>query len=124
MVFFNLSVTRQKVESQNGGNKKKTKRAKFHEKQTFLTPDTHTYVCVSGSKKCSFFEKFGMLCFLVTSVLRFALLPYHRLINISVITVFYELYFVKMFFKSIDQEQILLSFQFIRFLHLSLYLDC
>ena len=104
--------------------KKKTKRAKFHEKQTFLTPDTHTHVCVSGSKKCSFFEKFGMLCFLVTSVLRFALLPYHRLINISVITVFYELYFVKMFFKSIDQEQILLSFQFIRFLHLSLYLDC
>ena len=29
-------------------------------------------------KKCSFFEKFGVLCFLVTSVLRFALSRYHR----------------------------------------------
>ena len=29
-------------------------------------------------KNCSFFEKFGVLCFLVTSVLRFALLRYHR----------------------------------------------
>ena len=26
--------------------------AKFSEKLTFLTPDTHTYVCVSGGKKC------------------------------------------------------------------------
>ena len=31
-----------------------------------------------GGKKCSFFGKFGQLCFLVTSVLRFALLPYYR----------------------------------------------
>ena len=30
------------------------------------------------SKKCSFFRKFDMLCFLETSVLRFALLPYYR----------------------------------------------
>ena len=29
-------------------------------------------------KKCSFFGKFGMLCFLETPVLRFALLPYYR----------------------------------------------
>ena len=35
----------------------------------------HTYVCVSGSKKCSFFDKFGALCFLVTSVLSLILLP-------------------------------------------------
>ena len=34
--------------------------------------------CVSGGKKCSFFGKFGMLCFLETPVLRFALLPYYR----------------------------------------------
>ena len=27
-------------------------------------------------KKCSFFGKFGVLCFLVTPNLRFALLPY------------------------------------------------
>ena len=36
------------------------------------------YVCVSGGKKCSFFGKFGVLCFLETPVLRFALLPYYR----------------------------------------------
>ena len=31
-----------------------------------------------GAKKCSFFGKFGVLCFLVTSVLRSALLSYYR----------------------------------------------
>ena len=41
-----------------------------------LPPDTDTYVCVSGSRKCSFFGRFGVLCFLVTSVLKFAFLPY------------------------------------------------
>ena len=35
-------------------------------------------MCVSGGKKCSFFGKLGVLCFLVTSVLRFDLLPYYR----------------------------------------------
>ena len=39
---------------------------------------TRTYVCVLGGRKCSLFEKFGVLCFLVTPVLRFALLPYYR----------------------------------------------
>ena len=39
---------------------------------------TQTYVCVSGSKKCLFFGKFGEFCFLETPVLRFALLPYYR----------------------------------------------
>ena len=66
------SVIRQNGESQNGYFKK-TKHAKFSEKPTFLT-----YVCVSGGKKCSFFEKFGVLCFLETPVLRFALLPYNQ----------------------------------------------
>ena len=41
------------------------------------------YVCVSGGSKYSFFGKCGVLCFLVTSVLRFALLPYHRRINVK-----------------------------------------
>ena len=36
------------------------------------------YVCVSGDKKCSFFGKFGVLCFHETPDLRFALLPYYR----------------------------------------------
>ena len=34
--------------------------------------------CVSVGKKCSFFEKFGVLCFLETLLLRFVLLPYYR----------------------------------------------
>ena len=42
----------------------------------FLSTDTHTYMCVSEGKKCSFFGKFGVLCFLETLGLRFALLPY------------------------------------------------
>ena len=67
------SVIRQKGESQNGGNKK-TKHANFPKNERFLRPDSHTYVCESGGKKCSFFGKFGVLCFLVTFVLRFALL--------------------------------------------------
>ena len=81
-VYFeiaNLSVIRQKGKSQNGCNKR-TKHAKFSEKH-FLPPDT--YICdVSGGKKCLFFGKFGVLYFLVTSVLRFALLLYHRRINV------------------------------------------
>ena len=57
----------------------KTKHAKFSKKKrTFLHTDTHTYVCVSGGKKCSFFGKFGVICFLVTSVLRLTLLTYYR----------------------------------------------
>ena len=33
---------------------------------------------VSGGEKCLFFGKFVVLCFLVTPVLRFALLPYYQ----------------------------------------------
>ena len=35
-------------------------------------------MAISGGKKCPFFRNFGVLCFLVTSVLRFALLPHYR----------------------------------------------
>ena len=56
---------RQKGESQDGGNKK-AKHATFSEK----------HVRVSEVKEYSFFGKFYLLCFLVTSVLRFTLLPY------------------------------------------------
>ena len=56
-----------------------TQRDKWHEfvsnkakGRTFLT------LCVSGGKKCSFFGKFGALCFLETPVLTFTLLPYYR----------------------------------------------
>ena len=36
------------------------------------------HTCVLGSKKCLFFGNFGVLCFLETPVLRFALLSYYR----------------------------------------------
>ena len=42
-----------------------------------IYPVIRTPVCVSGGKKCSFFGKFGMLCFLVTPILRFALLSHY-----------------------------------------------
>ena len=69
-------------ESQNGCSKK-TKHAKFFEKRTFITPDTHRYVCVSGGKKCLFFGKLGVLCFLETPILRFALLAYYQQFNLK-----------------------------------------
>ena len=50
----------------------------FPKNEHFLPLDRYTYVCVSGGKKCSFFGKFGVLCFLITSVLRFAILQYYR----------------------------------------------
>ena len=70
----NSPVIRQKDKSQNGGNKK-TKHAEFSEKRTFLTPPPPL---IRTRKKCSFFGKSGVLRFLVTSVLRLALLPYYR----------------------------------------------
>ena len=72
-----MLVIRQKGESQNGYFKK-TKHAKFSESEHFSPPDMLTYVRVSGGMKCSFLGKFGVLCFLETPVLRFALLPYYR----------------------------------------------
>ena len=58
------------------GVSRKQSTLKFLKNKHFLPPDTHTYV--SGGKKCLFFGNFGMLCFLQTPVLRFALLPYYR----------------------------------------------
>ena len=63
------SVIRQKSKSQNECFKK-TKHVKFSKKRTF---PTHWYAHVR-----SFFEKFDVLCFLETAVLRFALLPYYQ----------------------------------------------
>ena len=50
----------------------------FPKNKQFLPSDTHTYVCLSGGKKCWFFGKSDVLCFLETPVLRFALSPYYR----------------------------------------------
>ena len=62
-----LSVTRQNGESQN-----------FPKNENFLPPDTHTYVCVSGDKKCSFFRKIWRALFSWNThfeIRLFALLP-------------------------------------------------
>ena len=50
-MFDNAMVIRQKVKSQNDCYKK-TKHVKFSEKSTFLTPEMHTYLCISGGKNC------------------------------------------------------------------------
>ena len=50
----------------------------FRKTNISCPPDMQTHVCVSGGKKYSFFGKFDVLCFPVTAVLRFALLPYYR----------------------------------------------
>ena len=40
-----------------------------------------------GGKKCLFFEKFGVLCFVETLVLRLSLLPYYRLFSLCIVIV-------------------------------------
>ena len=73
--YHNISsVIRHEDESQNQNNKK-TKHVNYFEKQVFLTFDT--LIMGGVGDKCLFFGKFGGLCFLVTSVLRFALSPYY-----------------------------------------------
>ena len=58
------SVIRQKGESQNGCFKK-TKHAKFSEKQTFLTPDMHTCTCdYQGVRIVRFSENLACIVFL------------------------------------------------------------
>ena len=76
--FRKLPICSHFVGNKAKGCFKKTNHAKFSEKQTFLTP-WYAHVCghIRG-KKCSFFGKFGVVCFLETHVLRFALSPYYR----------------------------------------------
>ena len=65
-----LSIVRLNGESQNGGYKK-TKQ-NFPENEHFLPHDTRTYLCVLlRHKRHSISRKFDMLCFLLTTVLRF-----------------------------------------------------
>ena len=74
-----LSVIRQKGQSQSGYFKK-TKHAKMFRKTNISYPvlDTETYLCLSGGKKCSFFEKYSVICLFETPVLKFAFLVYYR----------------------------------------------
>ena len=74
-----LSMTQQKGEFYNGGNKK-AKHTKFSKKNPNISHpliSTRMYE-YQGVRNVRFFGKFSVLCFLVTSVLRCALLPYYR----------------------------------------------
>ena len=59
-------------------SKRRLQARNFSKIEHFLPPDTHTCACASEGQKCPFFGKFGVLCFLVSSVLRFALFSYYR----------------------------------------------
>ena len=56
----------------------------------FFSEVGNTYVCVPGGKKCSFFGRFGVLSFLETLVLRFAVLHYYRRSILWNVWVFFE----------------------------------
>ena len=75
--WMKSSLIKQKGKSQNGVTRKRTPLI-FPKNEYFWPPDTHTCVCLSGREKCLLFGKYGVLCFLVTAVLRLALLPYYR----------------------------------------------
>ena len=57
------------VNLRNRGESQKQTTLNFPKKEHLLPPDTYTYVCILGGKKCSFFGKFCMLYFFVTFVL-------------------------------------------------------
>ena len=80
-------VLRQKANLKTGVTRKQST-PNFPEYENLLRLDTHTCVCVSGGKKCLFFGKFSVICFLVTTFLRFALLSYRR-INIIILAFHY-----------------------------------
>ena len=68
-------VITQKMNFRKGVTRKQST-PNFTKNEHILPPHTHTSVCISGDKKWLLFGKFGVFCFLVTPVLRFALLPY------------------------------------------------
>ena len=78
----NSSAIRRKGESETGVTEKQST-SNFPKIKHFLLGNTRTYMCVSGGKKCSFLGKFGVLRFLLTPVLRFALLPTNLLWTFS-----------------------------------------
>ena len=59
------------------GFSRKQSSQNFPKNEHSLPPDTNSYACVSGIKKCSFCGKFDALFFLETPALRYALLPYY-----------------------------------------------
>ena len=97
VIFSICYITRKKAETLHSqvkfvGNKAKgwiskrvfqeNKARQFFRKTNISYPLICTRTCGTGGKKCSFFGKFGVLCYLETPVLRFAFLPYYRQIII------------------------------------------
>ena len=82
-----------------------------------ISHESSTCLFVSGCKKCSFFRKFGVLCFFVTSVLRFALFPYYQrtVVIINAIS-----YFTYKFSWYISISLFCLCYLKVRFMSLSL----
>ena len=59
------------------GVSRKQSTSNFPKIEHFLPPDTHTYMRLSGDKKCSFFGKFDVL----------ALFPYYqRIVDFEVVS--------------------------------------
>ena len=75
-INLKTSVIRQKGESENVCFKK-TKHAKFSQKRTFLTHDTHMYMCLSVVRNVCFSENLACFVFLKHPFWNrpFALLP-------------------------------------------------
>ena len=73
----NAGIVRDKVTCSKLNNRSTRATCEIRSKLTIKTPERR-HVCVSGGKKCSFFGKFGVLCFVETPVLKFTLLPYNR----------------------------------------------
>ena len=65
IICFISSVIRQKANFKTGVSRKQST-PKLPKNKHFLPPDTHTYVCVLGSKKGLLFGNFNVLCFLET----------------------------------------------------------
>ena len=76
-IYWNRRQSRKRANLKTGVTRKPST-PNFSKNDHFLPPGPHTHTYISGGKKCSFFGKFGLLCFLVTPILRFTCLPYYR----------------------------------------------
>ena len=61
MLSFDMEDNKAKGRISKRVFKKKQSTPNFPKNEHFLLPDTYTYVCVSGGKKCSLFGTFGVL---------------------------------------------------------------
>ena len=62
---------------------KHTQTNRWQQPTNYLNEFDH-FVSVSGGVTCSFSGKLGVLCFVVNSILRFALLPYYGRYNLFI----------------------------------------